>query len=535
MRTGMLGLILIVLGGAFALSAQSLNVDPGVGDAMRALLVRAPIKIGETERLMTAAALGVYGALLLTVAGRRTARYEMADGARDVVMYDPALVDARPRKRFSDRGRTSIVFGLTTCSLFFGGLALWGALAAIESAAIANGHVRVETNRLTLDHPDGGAIARLFVAEGDRVQKGQVLLNLDDTQLRAEADVLSRRRDTLDTQRFRLIAEQQGEAALIFPDALRKLSETRPSLAEAILLQQDLFDASRDAFLAEIDAREQRSVQLNKRIAGLEAQLAAVRRQSALIAEERADLEALFEKGLTPQSRVLALRRGAADLDGRVGQLEAEIAQIRAGIAEVRLGVVTLRRDRLSQVSEALRETVAEMAELEPRLLALQARLRRTELRAPADGLVFGLRKFTEGGSIRAGEPILDVVPEGQSLIVEAQISPVDRDVIAPGMTARVRFTAFSQRDTQPIEGELVRISADAVEDEAQRTTYYAAVVSVEPALLAAQSIELKPGMPAEVIVPLEARTPPAVFPRTIAGELVARSARGVTAMHGMK
>ena len=252
--------------------------------------------------------------------------------------------------------------------------------------------------------------------------------------------------------------------------------------------------------------QEQRVSLLQERIAGLQAELESVQAQQSVIQEEKADLEQLFSDGLVPQGRVMALERESLRLNGRDGSLEADIAAARVEIGQTELAVVQLERDRVAETADQLRTSFTELAELAPQISALETRLARSELRAPAAGTVFGLTKFTVGGVIRSGEPILDVVPADTRLVVEAQIRPQDRDALKPDMAARVILPAFTELDQ--VDGTLLRVSADAILDERTGQRYYAGIILVDPDALAAANVALEPGMGAEVLVPLGSRTP---------------------------
>ncbi|MEL6978657.1 MAG: HlyD family type I secretion periplasmic adaptor subunit [Pseudomonadota bacterium] len=495
-----------------------------VSDALQALLEA----IGMAEAPVIGAALDGIAALRLTSFERYLVGFVLAASAflawhlslllgaeggkakpqdKAPAVYDAELAAGAPRRRITDRGRQPILYGSAVAVVFFGGLIAWSSLAPLESAAVAQAKVRVESNRYTIDHPDGGVISALFVQEGDSVREGQTLIRLDPTEITSELAVLSRRRDSLRTLNARLEAERDELSAIEYPEDILARAKTDDQLAAMVNGQNTLFAASSEAFEGEIAVGEQRITQLKERIDGLRAELASIENQLVIIKEESDDLEELLRKGLTPQRPVLELRREKAKLEGSTGSLVAEIAQTETRIGETRLSIIQLRRNRLAETSETLRTTLAELLELEPRFEALETRLARTKLRAPSSGVVFDLQKFTTGGVIRPGEPILDIVPDSSALVVEARISPIDRDVISAGMDARVRFTAFSFRSTEPVDGRLTRVSADALTDEATRELYYVGVIEVPGDALESQEIAIKPGMPAEVTIPLRART----------------------------
>ncbi|MCI4661526.1 MAG: HlyD family type I secretion periplasmic adaptor subunit [Neomegalonema sp.] len=425
-----------------------------------------------------------------------------------LAVWSEQIGEAPPPPSKAESARGAILIGLLVCLLFFGGLTAWSLLAPLDSAAVAPGKVRVETNRMVLDHPDGGTIAALHVREGDHVTAGDVLLRLDTTRVQAQLSMLERRQDALTTLRARLQAEAAGAPRVDYPEDLRARAVDDAELTQMIATQNSLFNAAQEAFDGEIEISQQKIDQLEDRVDGLTAQLQSLKTQKDLIAEERADLEILLAKGLTPQTRVLALRREEARMEGQIGELQASLAETRAQIGETRLSTLQLSRNRLATTSETLRSSLSELLEIAPQIEALRSQLARRELKAPASGIVFGLTKFTTGGVIQSGEPILSIVPAQSPLVVEAQISLVDRDVVRAGMPARIRFTSFNFRTSEPVPATVLRVSADAVSDESNGTSYYTAVLEVAPEALAAQNLTLEPGMPAEAIIPLGARTP---------------------------
>lgn len=466
------------------------------------------LNISLTERVLLALACVAAAALIFGVSGRAVGPYVAEQKGGAVAIYDEELAAAAPRRRVTDAGSGPIVFGVAIAGVFFGGLALWSALAPLQSAAIAPARIAVESSRRTLDHPYGGEIAELLVREGEAVRDGQILLRLDTTEVAAERAVLSRRRDAATALAARRRAELTDAPSVRFPDDLRARARTDPELAEMIDGQARLFEAARAAFEGEIEIGRQRVAQLRERVRGLRLQLAATEDQLALIADEQLSIEPLLDRGLTVRSRILALRRERAVLEGEIGQLTATVAQTEAQIGEIEIVVLQRRRERLAESSEALRAAEDEILQITPRVEALDARVARAELAAPASGAVIGLTKFTVGGAILPGEPILDIVPEDAELIVEARFALVDRDVLRPGMAAKVRLTAFDIRQMEPIDGVLQQVSADAMVDDQTQQNYYRGRIALPPQILSERRIDLAPGMPAEVIVPLAARTP---------------------------
>ena len=216
----------------------------------------------------------------------------------------------------------------------------------------------------------------------------------------------------------------------------------------------------------------------------------------------------MVEKGLERKSRLLALRRQAALLDGSRGEHQAEIARAEQTIGETRLQMLSLADRQAAEVADQLKDVQAQLTETEENLGAAADVLGRSEIRAPIAGTVLGLRFFTVGGVIDPGAPILDIVPEGDRLIVEAQVSPLDIDVVHAELPAQVRLTAFKQRRTPTLGGRVLQISPDRVVDDKSGNAYFKAEIAIDPAELARlKDISLYPGMPAEVLIQTGART----------------------------
>jgi HlyD family type I secretion membrane fusion protein len=259
---------------------------------------------------------------------------------------------------------------------------------------------------------------------------------------------------------------------------------------------------------SQIDILNQRVQQLNTRIGGYEVQIASITRQQELIEEEKEGVATLLKKGLAPKTQVLALERASVDLGGQVGSLRSQIAEARETQGEAKMQIGRLQQERLSEANQGLSDVQSELANIVPRLEAATATLALSDVRAPATGIVLGLTQFTNGGVVGAGERILDIVPDGTKLVIEAMVQPQDIAKLEPDQTAMVKLTAYNQSVTPSVEGKVIRISADRLTRD-DGSAYFTADVVVDPSALAhmAQNIRLYPGMPAEVIVPTGERT----------------------------
>lgn len=412
--------------------------------------------------------------------------------------------DPRSEKRLA-----AIVAGL-----FFIVFLGWAAFVPLDSGAIATGTVAVSGNRQAVQHRDGGIVSALHVREGQIVRKGQVLLSISANEIEATERGLAAETYALIAQRQRLIAERDGLGAMARPAEFTALTGDDAKLAEdAWQGQVRLSAARRNAKGAQHGVLSQRSRQADEQIAGYERQLAANREQRALLADEIKGMKQIEAKGWAATNRIRALERAAAQLDGEYGALGAQIARAREGIGEVSMQSVSIDRDTIQEVSEQLRDVNVRLDENRPKLAAARAQLARTQVRAPASGKVVGLKVFTVGGVVAAGEVLMEIVPQDRELVIQAVVSPRDADDLFVGQNAQVRFTAIQERNLPILEGRISRVSADSFTDERSGEHFFRAEVRVPEGELArvravrpGKSI-IQAGLPAEVLVPLRKRT----------------------------
>jgi HlyD family type I secretion membrane fusion protein len=411
-----------------------------------------------------------------------------------------------PRRVTAD-ARSAIWAGIAIVLLFFGGLGTWAALAPLAGAIVAEGVVKVEANRQAVQHLEGGLVKEILVKEGELVREGQVLVRLDEITAKANADVLTAQYDALRALEARLVAERDAQQQIQFPDDLMA-RQYEPETASMLTGQINLFEARRRAFDGQRQLQEQKIAQLDDQIAGYDAQVKSNQRQMALIAEEAKGTRELWQKGWAPKTKVLALDRQTASLDGARGEAAANIARSKQQIGEARLQILQLTKDRLSEVADQLREAQTKLLDVEPRLRAARDTLEHTELKAPRGGYVVGLTAFTVGGVIAKGDHVLDVVPIESPLIVEGQVKPEDIEGLHPGVAAEVRLSAYKQRVVPKVHGTVTEVSADRITEPRNNVSYYQIHVALDQdELKALPSVRLAPGMPAEIMVPTTART----------------------------
>ena len=406
----------------------------------------------------------------------------------------------------SDSIRSAATVGWVIIFLFFGVLGGWAVTAPLNGAVVANGLVKVETNRKSVQHLDGGIVKELRVKEGDRVAAGDVLIMLDDTQARTEYDVLWQQYLVLRATETRLRAELAQQPTLTVPDELEALANDRV-FSEVWRGQISQFEARLAALAGQREVIKEKIAQLEAQITGGEAQVKAYQAQLASVRKELHSIEPLVVRGLISQPRYLQLERAGAGLEGQAADSTANIAKARQAIAEQMQQMAQLDNDRMTEVTKDLRDTQAKLLEVVPRLMNAKAVLSRMEIRSPYTGHVVGLTVFSVGGVITKGDKILDVVPERESLVIEAQVPVDDISEVHPNMRADVHLTAYKARITPVVRGITTNVSADRLTDNRTEKSYYTALVSIDQDELAALNIRLYPGMPATVMFPTVERT----------------------------
>ena len=405
--------------------------------------------------------------------------------------------------------RRPVRAGVLVVVLFFGGIGWWAASAPLAGAAIAPGVISPDGSRRVVQHLEGGIIREILVSDGSRVRAGDPLIVLEDVQARAGFDALEARFHTLAATQARLLAEQSAAASVSFPAWLIEATSNDPTALEAMVAQRALFDTRAKALEDRKDILRRRMEQLREEIAGLEAQIVADSRQIALIDEEIQDVEQLYRKGLERKSRLLALQRARTDIHGNRAERRARIARAQQAIGETELQIIAQDTAQLEAVNEEASQIQVELAEVEQRLAASRDVLQRTLISAPVDGTVVALRFRTPGGVVRPGEPVLEIVPDNEELLIDARLSPMDIDVVRAGLPARVVLPAFQQRHMPQIEGRVRQVSPDAIADAQTGQRFFAVRVEIDRDRLAAlaPAIELTPGMPAEVYITTGERT----------------------------
>jgi HlyD family secretion protein len=393
---------------------------------------------------------------------------------------------------------------LLAITLIAGG---WAMLMPLAGAVVVPGNLVVQSNVKTIQHPSGGVVAEIAVHNGQHVGNGDLLLRLDATQAQASLQMVSKQLDEVRARISRLVAERDGLAQLEVPAELA--ARSGEAAVKSLLWSEDtLFKARATARRSQTDLLQSKISQFGEEIAGLDAQVSSKTRQLDLIAGELSGVQELYDKRLVPLARLTALQRESARIEGERGQLVSTIAETKSKIGEARLQIVRIDQDFRTEVVKELGENRGKEAELVERGVAARDLLDRIEIRAPTAGVVNQLTAHTVGGVIRAGDQIMEVVPDSDDLQIEARLQPNDIDQVRTGQKAFVRFSAFNQRVTPQLGGVVSYVSADIGHDHQTNAPYFTVRVALsEDERRRLADLQLVPGMPAEVFMQTGSRT----------------------------
>lgn len=422
--------------------------------------------------------------------------------------------------------RQSLLLGGVAVLLLVAGIGGWAATTQLSGAVIASGKLVVDSNVKKIQHPTGGIVGELLVKEGDKVKQGDVLLRLDGTQTRSSLGIVNKALDELLARQARNEAELDGAPSVVFPAEL-EARRSDPEVTRLMAGEKKLFEMRRMARDGQKAQLREQIQQLQLQIQGTQAQEAAKAKEIQLVAQELEGVRVLWKQNLVPISRVTALERDSARLEGERASLVAAVAQNRGRIAELELKIHQIDQDLSTEVGKEMAENRAKKSEMTERRVAAEDQLKRIDLIAPQDGRVFQRNVHTVGGVIQAGEPTMLIVPESDALIVEAKVAPQDIDQIHVGQHAVLRFAAFNQRTTPELDGEVVHIGADVAQDDRASESYYSVRIRVLDGELARlEGLQLIAGMPVEAFIQTTPRTVASFLVKPLTDQL-ARAFRG--------
>lgn len=431
-----------------------------------------------------------------TASERRATSPETYEGESTVVQQHPPTGDKRYRR-----------IGLLILLLAFGGFGGWSLWAELAVAVVAPGSVSVESFKKTIQHYEGGIVSELPVSDGDHVEAGDPLIVLDKTQAQSQLSIAKSQYLINRAAEVRLLAEQAGKGTLSFPAEL--VEADTPRVQEVVGVQRALFAARRQAQQGTLEGLDEQIEQMRGQIDGLEQQIGINRQRISSLKEEAADFRSLFKEGLGDNQRLRELERQILEYQGQNAQHRSEIARLKSRISEDKVQKQVKRQEYQKEIGEQLRQAQSQIADAEERVTALSDQVKRTTITSPVSGTVVGMKVHTIGAVVRSGDPIMNVVPSNDGFVVEARVPDRDIDNIYKGQEAEIRFSAFNQRLTNVIEGEVANVSADTFEDEATGAKYYKARVRVtkEGRKDMTDNMQLLAGMPAEVLIKTGERT----------------------------
>jgi protease secretion system membrane fusion protein len=421
-------------------------------------------------------------------------------------------VDARPVPRASEvplrtEERTVRRTGALLLCAALAGFAWWAATAPLDEAIAAPGTVIVSDYRKSVQSPAQGVVAELRVREGDTVEAGQLLVRLDRQRVEADYELARAQWITARASEARLRAERVRGGTVVFPQDLLA-ARADPRVGAEIAQQLELLRTRRAALDNELAAMTQALETLAAQAAGSEAVLESRQRQLRLLNEQIVNERQLAEEGFLPRNRLLEQQRNAATVQVAISEESAAAARLRSQALEQRSRIAQRRQEFLREVERELSEAQREGELQQRRMDGLRVGLQHTEIVAPAAGRVVGLAVHTVGAVLQAGTPVMDIVPAGEPLRVEAQVPPGGIDRVRAGGVVDLLFTAFNQATTPRIPGIVRSVAADVLVDPVSKMPYYKVLVEVtadgERML---QGLDLRPGMPAQVYIVTGERT----------------------------
>ena len=383
----------------------------------------------------------------------------------------------------------------------------WAATTEFAGAVIGQGQLVVNSNVKKVQHPTDGVVGELLVQEGDRAREGDIVARLDDTQARANLAIIVKALDENAARAAREEAERDDSDHVEFPKELAARIDN-PDVAKAVDGERKQFEMRRAAREGKRAQLKERIAQLRDEVRGNESQIESKKNQVDWVAKELSGIRDLWSKNLIPYARLTALEREKERLEGERGQLIAAIAQAKGKMTETELQILQIDQDMRSEVGKDLAEIRAKTAELVEKKVAAEDQLKRVDIRAPIGGTVFQKTVHTVGGVITAGEVLMLIVPEADALEAEVKVQPQDIDQVRLGQTAILRFTAFNQRTTPELNGEVSRVSADVTEDQNTGARYYTVRIAIPASEIARlKGLKIVPGMPVESFIQTSPRT----------------------------
>lgn len=384
----------------------------------------------------------------------------------------------------------------------FGGLVVWASVAQMTSAVVAPGSFKVLGDHVRVDHLEGGIVKEILVNEGDVVEKGQVIAVLDDNRVNAQISILNGQLASALASEARLMAELAGSDELTVSAELQALVDNDPELAKHLDSQRSVLKSRNALMVGTYEIMDQRIAQIEDGLVGQREQMAALQEQLDIVQEERANLNALFEKGIVTKTRMDERRRLETGLLGEIGILRSRMEASLKQETELEERILQIQRDQLREVSESRQAVQETIYDIRQRMSVAQDTYNRLEIVAPAAGQVVDLEINTIGQVLDRNHPLLSIVPSTAELVLETQVKTSDIDDVVVGGPARVQLSAYSFRTTPPVKGYVSLVPADATRDATKGISYYTVQVRIpEEELAALPNVKALPGMPAQAML----------------------------------
>lgn len=392
-----------------------------------------------------------------------------------------------------------VAFSFGVISLLVFGIGGWAAVSQLQGAVIAPGHIVVESNVKKVQHPTGGVVGAILVKTGDRVTAGDIVMRLDDTQTRANLGIVTGQLTELTGRKARLVAERDGLSEVTFPAGFEAsgLEAERVAAGERRLLA-----ARRQSAASQKGQLRERIGQFNSEVEGLKRQEVAKSRELDLIRDELDRVEKMYRQQLIPYTRVLAMQRDWARVEGEHGALLSQIARAGGQISEIELKIIEIDDTMRTESQKELRDLEARIGELSERQIAAKDMLKRVDIRSPQTGIVHELAVHTVGGVISPGETVMGIVPVEDQKAIEVRLAPTDIDQVTVGQSAILRFPAFSQHTTPELKGAVSRVAPDLTHEKETGLAYYLARIRInDDDLTKFKTMQLVAGMPVESFI----------------------------------
>lgn len=396
--------------------------------------------------------------------------------------------------------RGPVIAGTVAVVLGFGGFLGWAFSADLDSASVATGTVIVDSKRKTVSHFEGGILKSLLVQEGDVVRTNQPLAQLDDTRARSDLGQYRGRRIGLLAKLARLRAEQAGAESVSFPEPV--LDPANPIAVDVLTAEKRLFLRRHEAYASKVEIQHKEIEQRVAEAESLSALIDAAQKQRDFIGQRLVGMRELTERGFFGRAQLLEQEARLSELVGRAGDYSAQKARSEKAKASAEAALASIDFDWQSDVATQLQDAQLQLNEVEGQITSAKDVLDRLTVRSPQDGAVVNIQVRTPGGAIPAGQPIMDIVPEKEPMVVEARIGTREIVAVQVGGKTQVRLTAYDHRVLAPLEGKLTYVAADQTVDPATQNAYYLIRAEIDPAIMKQHpTISLYPGMPAELLV----------------------------------